>query len=281
MKKINNKNKKIVVKFGTENLFNNNEKLDQRVFDDFARQIVSVQSLGIQVVVVSSGAIATGIERLSSLRINPQKFTKKELAGIGARHLLNRWGNAFEKYNKEVGQVLVTYANWEEPNERQNVKTSILNYMRLDIIPIINENDVVSDTEIKLMEKGISENDRLARMVTELINAGSILFLTNVLGVFENNPKIYPEARLYAEVDYRTVNDHIKVNSCVISQKGRGGMSAKLKEAIICAQTGKNAVIAGREKNMIIKFAKGEPVGTRVGESMRFVFKIPPKSRKL
>lgn len=268
MKKINNKNKRIVVKFGTENLFNDKGKLDQSVFDNFAWQIVSVQDLGIQVTVVSSGAIAAGVERLSSLRINPRKFTKKELAGIGMRHLLDRWGSAFEKYDREVGQVLVTYANWEESSERQNVKTSILNYARMGIIPVINENDVVSDTEIKLMEKGISENDRLARMVTELINADGVLFLTNVLGVFENNPKIYPEARLYTEVDYRTANDHIKVDACVISQKGRGGMVTKLKEAIICARLGKNTVIAGGEKNVIIKFIKGEPVGTRVGEFM-------------
>ena len=277
MKKINSKNKRIVVKFGTENLFNNKGKFDQSVFDNFAWQIVSVQDLGIQVTVVSSGAIAAGVERLSSLQINPRKFTKKELAGIGMRHLLDRWGSAFEKYDREVGQVLVTYANWEEPSERQNVKTSILNYTRMGIIPIINENDVISDTEIKLMEKRISENDRLARMVTELINADGVLFLTNVLGVFENNPKIYPEARLYTEVDYRTANDHIKVDARVISQKGRGGMVTKLKEAIICARLGKNTVIAGSEKDVIIKFIKGEPVGTRVG---KFTSSISLKGKK-
>ena len=77
--------------------FGDNNRLDQKVFDGFARQIVSVQDIGIQVVVVSSGAIAAGKDRLCSLQIDPQKFTKKELAGIGARHLLNKWGSAFEK----------------------------------------------------------------------------------------------------------------------------------------------------------------------------------------
>ena len=269
MKKTSNKNNRIVVKFGTENLFGDNNKLEQKVFDGFARQIVSVQDVGIQVVVVSSGAIAAGKDRLCSLQIDPRKFTKKELAGIGARHLLNKWGSAFEKYNREVGQVLVTYANWEEPSERQNVKTSVLNYARLGIIPVINENDVVSDAEIKLMEKGISENDRLARMVTELIGADGVLFLTNVAGVFEKDPKTYPDAMLYAEVDHRTVGEHIKLDACATSKNGRGGMAAKLMEAIICARMGKNASIAGREKDVIIKFSKGEPAGTRVGESMR------------
>lgn len=270
MKKESNKNNRIVVKFGTENLFGNNKRLDQNVFDDFARQIVSVQDLGIQVVIVSSGAIAAGKDRLSLLRIDSQKFTKKELAGIGARHLLNRWGSAFEKYGREVGQVLVTYANWEDSSERQNVKTSILNYGHLGIIPIINENDVVSDTEIKLMEKGISENDRLARMITELICADGVLFLTNVAGVFEKDPKTYPEAKLYTEVDYRIVGEHIKIDAHVISQNGRGGMLAKLTEAVICARLGKNAAITGCEENVIIKFAKGEPAGTRIGEFMKF-----------
>jgi glutamate 5-kinase len=265
--------KKVVVKFGTEHLFGGNAHLDQGVFDVYAAQIATLLAEGVQVVVVSSGAIAAGKERLVWLGKDPGLFTKKELASIGTRHIFNRWGVAFERYSIDVAPVLVTYANWETPAERQSVKNSILGCAQKGMVPVINENDVVSDEEIKLMEKGISENDRLARMIATLIECDGVLFLTNVAGVYERNPAKDPTARRFLEVDHATIHTHDVCLSDDTSTHGRGGIASKIKEAACCVAEipGVSVAIAGGEENVILRFARGEHVGTRFGHVSSFV----------
>lgn len=265
--------KRLVIKFGTEVLLARDGQikdcLDQCIFTDIARQVVAMQDIGVAITIVSSGAIQAGRENTRKLPNNAMNLNKKELAGIGSRHLLNMWGTGFEIFGKEVAQVWVTYANWTDEGERRSILSSIINYHKHRIIPIVNENDVVSDNEIKLMEKGISENDRLARMVAELINADAILFLTKSGGAYEEDPIINPRARLYAEIDIETAAKIASI-SRTASPNGSGGMGAKLHEAALCAQAGMQVAIAGIQPDVICKFAMGEPVGTIIGTSVRF-----------
>lgn len=261
--------RRLIVKVGTANLCNQSGQLIQDIFDDFARQIVELMKEGLEVIIVSSGAIKTGREKMESLGLNITSLDKKDLAGIGARHLMNKWGEAFEIHGKEVGQIWVTFGNWANEGERKSIQSSIFDYLNSGVvIPIVNEADVVSDREIKLMEKGFSENDRLAKMIASLTNADAVLFLTDEGGIYEEDPKINPRARMYEEISARTKPESIGVSSGT-SKTGTGGMIAKWKEASRCAKKGLLVAIAGNEENVILRFVRGESVGTKVGTATK------------
>ena len=261
--------RRLIVKCGTANLCNQFGQLDQGIFNDFARQLVELQNQGIEVMVVSSGAIKAGRESMENLGANTIHLDKKDLAGIGARHLLNKWGDAFESYGKEVGQVWVTFGNWANEGERNSIQSSIFDYLSNGVIPVINENDVVSDREIRLMDKRISENDRLAKMVASLVGADAVLFLTEEGGIYEEDPKKNPKAGLYEEVSVRAKPELIGISSGT-SGTGTGGMMTKWKEASRCVKKGMLVAIAGNEEDVILRFARGEPVGTRIGTVTKF-----------
>jgi len=260
---------RMIVKLGTANLCNQFGQLDQDIFNDFARQVVKLQNQGMEVIIVSSGAIRAGEERMKNLGINTVHLGKKELAGIGARHLLNRWGNAFGNFGKEVSQVWVTFGNWANEGERQSIKSSLLNYLKAVVVPVVNELDVVSDWEIIWMEKRISENDRLARMVALLVGVNAVLFLTDEGGIYEEDPKKNSQARLYEEISARAKPELIGISGTT-SKVGTGGMLTKWKEASWLSKKGIRVAIAGREDDVILKFARGESVGTRIGTVTRF-----------
>lgn len=262
----------LVVKFGTEVLLGKSTatkgNLDPHIFRDAGKQIVKLQNRGVKVVLISSGAIKAGRERTKQLGTDTSHFDKKDFAGVGTRPLLNMWGDAFDRYEREVAPLWLTYANWKHKRERKSFESSIFNYLQTNIVPLINENDVVSDQEIEFMERGISENDRLARMVALLIKADAILFLTNVGGVYEDNPRKNPDARLYETIDVKMIQKLRRVSSGQ-SSNGTGGMKAKLTEAARCFKAGMRVAIAGMEENTIADFGIGKPVGTSLGFNVR------------
>ncbi len=184
--------KTIVLKFGTAFLMSkkSNTMLDSMIFRDVGNQVAELKKKGINVVIVSSGAIQAGREVLTFLSSSiEEQLNQKEIAGIGNRHLLNKWGEALRSSGIEVCQMLITHENWKNIRERNNIKEGILDCAKTPIVPIINENDIVSDEEIRWMEEGISENDKLAQMVAILIKADAVLFLTTSEGVYDKDPK--------------------------------------------------------------------------------------------
>lgn len=261
--------RRLVVKFGTANLLNQFGQFGQAIFDDFARQIVELQNQGTEVIIVSSGAIKAGRESMESLEASTMHLDKKDLAGIGARHLMNSWGKSFENYGKEVGQVWVTFGNWANEGERNSIQSSIFDYLQGGVVPVLNENDVISDREIKLMDKMISENDRLAKMIASLVGADAVLFLTEAGGIYEEDPRKNPQARLYEEIDAWEKSELIGISRGT-SRTGAGGMTAKWKEASRCAKKGMLVAIAGNEKDVILRFVRGESVGTKIGTVTKF-----------
>jgi len=269
--------RRLVVKFGTANLCGRDGRLDIAIFRRFAGQIIELNNSGVEVVIVSSGAIKAGKEALEGVAgkdkindaIESGDFGKKELAGIGSRHLLDMWWAAFSYFYKEIAQVWVTYGNWENEGERQSIKSSILNYLKVGVIPVINENDVVSSEEIELMDRKISENDRLAGMIASLIGADAVLFLTDEGGIYESDPKKNPKTKMYEEVYMFATLEELGISDGV-SESGTGGMAAKFNEASWCAKRGMQVAIAGNEDDVILKFVRGESVGTRIGRKTKF-----------
>ena len=168
---------------------------------------------------------------MEELNLDATQLHKKDLAGIGARHLMNRWGDAFDLYRKEVDQVWVTFGNWHNPGQKRSIKLNILNCLESGVvIPVINEADVISDREIKLMERGFSENDKLARMIAFLVEADAILFLTDKGGIYTKDPRKSHKAKLYKEISAWADPKVIGISNGS-SENGTGGMIAKWKEA--------------------------------------------------
>lgn len=252
----------LVIKFGTENL-----KGGKEVFTDYAGQIVELQKQGVKVIVVSSGAIGTGKEYLKSLEQEDAGFTKPQLAALGQHILMGKWSEAFSKYGKAVGQVLLTYANWNNNEERSSVQKTIMGLVEKGAIPILNENDPVSDKEIVSMENRISENDLLAQMVALLVGADSVLFLTDEGGIYNGDPKKNTSAKLLDKI--HPWSNELEISFAGIfgeSEKGKNqGMKNKWRIASSCCDQGMRVAIAGREEDVILRFARGGLVGTRIG----------------
>lgn len=271
--------KRLVVKFGTKDLCSDEggeARLDQAAFDDYARQIVELQRQGVMVVIVSSGAIQAGREQIQELQkqgIDVSQLNKKSIAGIGQFKLMERWDSAIKKAGSNgAAQLLVTYTNWSNTKERNNIRDSIFDWTHAGFITIVNENDPVADQEVTSWERRISENDRLTTMIANLINADAVLFSTDEGGIFTGDPQTDPEAKLVTEIPYRTASNAEQLGQFFgVSEKGvNQGMGAKWREASRCYRKRRRVAITGRrEENGILRFARGEPVGTMIGTTVR------------
>lgn len=269
---------RLVVKFGTNSLCSNEgeKKLDQEIFNDFARQIVELWRQGVKVVIVSSGAKQSGEEYARERGINiesdPSSVRKQVLAAMGQHKLMERWGRAIEDAGgKGVAQLLVTYANWTDDTERNSIVGSINSLLENGVTVVINENDPVADQEMRKWGEGISENDCLARMVAIAINANAILFLTDEGGIYTSDPKNNPQAKRFKEISPQIPNSEEELVVFERSKKGEGqGMATKLREASRCfLEGGMMVAIADRKINVISRFVRGENVGTKIGEKTR------------
>lgn len=252
----------LIVKCGTEFLYAAGvtseaewPHVPQSAFDRVAAEVTFVERSGAPIIIISSGAAKEGKQQLLSQTV-PARFSAKEYAGIGAPHLYRRWSDAFGRYRKNVAQVLVTAANIDHDGERRNIGYAIAAYHSSGVLPIINENDVVADTE-----QSIGDNDRLARIIAELVCADAVLFLTRSGGVYDENPACNPRACRYKEIDARTA---------LTNPWFSGGIARKLLEAVQCFAMGMRVAIAGTEGDTIQRFAAGEPVGTVIGNSVQF-----------
>lgn len=250
----------IIVKCGTECLYSAKVITDgawpyapQNAFDHIAQQTLLVrENLRVPVVLVSSGAVREG-ERMSlAVCQRPKRIS----AGVGVSYLYQKWSDAFERRHRNVAQILVTAGNLSDSGERRSIATTIATCHESGVMPVINENDIIADSE-----HCIGDNDILARMIAELVCADAVLFLAYVGGVYEDDPIRNPRAMQYAEIDARTA-----LTNPWLTQ----GMASKLLEAVQCFAMGMRVAIAGVEGDTIRRFAAGEPVGTMIGNSVRF-----------
>lgn len=216
---------------------------------------------------VTSGAVRAGRECAFKIDLDGH-LDKKLLAALGSRYLLNMWGSAFEQYGYGVAQVWVTNTNLQNPMECASIRAVIDSCAQLRVVPLINENDVISDDEIKLMDAGISENDNLARYIARVVDAKAILFLTEVGGVFDKDPLLFKNARKYQSISHAVFADSNPVST---SSGGSGGLKTKLDAAFGSHNDGMRVAIAGPAENeVVIRFMKGKRVGTVVGDKTEF-----------
>ncbi|MCA9564139.1 MAG: glutamate 5-kinase [Myxococcales bacterium] len=260
--------RRLVVKVGSRVLVGDGMGvMDRRVFADLVQSIATVRANGIEVVLVSSGAVALGRRRLLGHQIGQGTSLAKlqAYAALGQSALMQLYEHEFSMYNLLVGQVLLTQGDIDDRRRFINARHT-LRLLASDIgaVPIVNENDTVANDELRL-----GDNDRLAGLVATLFEADLLLILSDVQGVFTSNPDVDPAARRLVQVDSADpLLDGLVWKSP--TGPGRGGMATKLEAARMVSKIGTSTIVApGREPSIIDRILSGEPLGTMI---------VPPES---
>ncbi len=252
--------RRIVVKLGTHLLTGGGKHLDQAVMADLARQIAQLHEQGAEIVIVSSGAIAAGRHKLGIEGTIKGIPYKQVLASVGQSRLMNVYEQIFDQHHITVAQALLTRGDIADRAGYLNARNTLLALMELKVIGIINENDVVSIDEIK--EAKFGDNDNLSAMVANLVDADMLMILTDIGGLYTADPHVDADARLIPVVE--KIDATIKkMGANTASKVGTGGMITKIEAAMVATASGVRVVIAdGREKDIIVRLAKGEAAGT-------------------
>ncbi|ELV8633608.1 glutamate 5-kinase [Vibrio vulnificus] len=250
--------KTIVVKLGTSVLTGGTLALDRAHMVELARQCAELKKQGHSVVVVSSGAIAAGREHLGYPALPNAMASKQLLAAVGQSQLIQTWESLFALYDIKIGQMLLTRADLEDRERFLNARDTINALVENGIIPVVNENDAVATSEIK-----VGDNDNLSALVGILCGADKLLLLTDQKGLYTADPRKDPNAELIKEV--KVIDDTLrKIAGGSGTTLGTGGMATKLQAADIARRAGIEVIIAaGRGQNVIFDALSPVPQGTR------------------
>ncbi|EKA7350583.1 glutamate 5-kinase [Vibrio vulnificus] len=250
--------KTIVVKLGTSVLTGGTLALDRAHMVELARQCAELKKQGHSVVVVSSGAIAAGREHLGYPALPNAMASKQLLAAVGQSQLIQTWESLFALYGIKIGQMLLTRADLEDRERFLNARDTINALVDNGIIPVVNENDAVATSEIK-----VGDNDNLSALVGILCGADKLLLLTDQKGLYTADPRKDPNAELIKEV--KVIDDTLrKIAGGSGTTLGTGGMATKLQAADIARRAGIEVIIAaGHGQNVIFDALSPVPQGTR------------------
>ena len=253
------KNKCWVVKIGSALLTNNGKGIDKGLISQWVEQIVELQSHGIDVVLVSSGSIVEGMKRLG-WKEKPSDIHKLQAAAaVGQMGLVQAYEYLFAKHKVQTAQVLLTRDNLLNSKHFENISATLNNLLEFGIVPVINENDTVATEEIKF-----GDNDTLAALVANFLNAEKLIILTDQYGVFDDDPRINIDDKLIKEIHF---NDEKleRVEGKSGGALGSGVMYSKVMAAKQAAESKTISNIAwGREKEVLTRIYKGEYIGTLI-----------------
>ena len=251
------KAKRIVVKVGSSLVTNNGEGLDHGAIGMWAEQLAALLRSGHEVLMVSSGAIAEGMQRLGWTKRPQEIHQLQAAAAVGQMGLVQVYESCFAQFNLRSAQVLLTNADLAHPERNANAKATLDTLLKLGVVPIINENDTVVTDEIKF-----GDNDSLAALVSNLIHADLLVILTDQGGLFTADPRHDSSATLLSEV---LAGDPAleKMAGGAGSALSKGGMLTKVLAAKVAALSGTDTVIAsGREPEILVRLLDGEKLGT-------------------
>ena len=255
--------KRIVIKIGSSSLMHNETgRLNLGKIEKLVRTIVDIKNSGKDVVLVSSGAIAVGRMAIG-LNEKPDELpVKQACAAIGQAKLMMVYQKIFAEYSTTAAQVLMNKAKVMNDKSRRNAQNTFNELLNLGAVPIVNENDTVSTYEIKQVQT-FGDNDRLSAIVTSIIDADLLILLSDIDGLYTDDPNSNPDARFINQVD--VIDDKLlnMGKSTSGSGVGTGGMATKLKAAGIAVSSGADMVIAnGNDIDNIAKIMSGADVGT-------------------
>ncbi len=252
---------RIVAKFGTSLLTGGSDRLNRDIMSSLVSQVAQLHKQGLEMIIVSSGAIASGRHKLGLTKQIKGIPFKQVLASVGQHRLMSLYEQLFSQYNITVAQALLAKADLLDRAGYLNARNTLLALLELRVLCIVNENDVVAVDEIQ--EAIFGDNDNLSAMVANLIDADLLLILTDAAGLYTADPYHDPHAQLISQVE-RIDSEIERLAADTPSSLGAGGMITKLEAAKLATSSGVMVVIAdGREPDVILRLANGEAIGTR------------------
>lgn len=253
--------KRIVVKIGTNTICGDELEPDPAYLESMADELVRLREEGHEVLIVSSGAIGSGMGRLGFTERVREVKLQQALAAVGQARLIQAWEQAFNRHGVHVGQLLLTYDALRDRESFLNMRNAVEELIELGVVPIVNENDTVSIEEIGT-GRGFGDNDKLSAYVAQKARADLLIVLSDVDGLYTKPPGA-PGAELVPVVEEIT-EEIEQMAGAGGSQVGRGGMASKLESARIATEAGIPMVIAdGRTPGVVTRILDGEMVGTR------------------
>ena len=254
--------RRVVVKVGSALVTNDGRGLDIEAIERWATQIAELQKLGKEVILVSSGAIAEGVLRLGWEKRPSHVYELQAAAAVGQMGLVEAYERHFRAHSIGTAQVLLTHQNLTDREQYLNARMTIRELLRLKVVPVINENDTVVTSEIK-----VGDNDTLGALVTNLVEADVLVILTDQRGLYTADPRSNPDAEFVAVA---TAGDPAleKMAGGAASSLSKGGMITKILAAKRAARSGAATIIAsGREHDVLTRLAAGEMIGTQLNPS--------------
>ena len=249
--------KRLVIKVGSALLTNDGAGIDRQAIDAWVEQIAKLLSAGKEVVLVSSGAVAEGLVRLG-IETRPESIHMlQSAAAVGQMGLIQTYETSFRRFDRQTAQILLDHDDMANRERYLNARSVIQTLMELKVVPIVNENDTVVTDEIRF-----GDNDRLAALVANLIDADALVILTDKDGMFDANPDENKDAQLITQA----LASDSSLDALAGSSNGalgRGGMQTKLEAARLASRSGCNTVIAGgRNRDILTRICEGENLGT-------------------
>ena len=250
--------RRVVVKIGSALLTRDGQGLNNDGIQNWVGQLAQFRARGVEMVLVTSGAVAAGMQRLGRHQRPHALHELQAMAAVGQMNLVQVYESAFQRHGLHTAQVLLTHDDLANRKRYLNSRSTLRTLLSLGVIPVVNENDTVATEEIRF-----GDNDTLAALVANLVEADLLLILTDQKGLYDRDPRQDPDAKLLTE--------GIAGDKQLLSMAGgsgalgRGGMRTKLLAAEKAAHSGASTVIAsGREENVIVRVLSGEVVGTHL-----------------
>jgi glutamate 5-kinase len=249
--------KRVVVKIGSSLLTKGGKGLDQTAIAGWVQQMAGLRQQKIDVILVSSGSVAEGMCRLG-LKVRPKTLHELQAsAAVGQMGLVRVFDDNFQQHGLHAAQVLLTHEDLSDRRRYLNARSTLLTLLDFGVVPVINENDTVATEEIRF-----GDNDTLAALVANLVEAELLVILTDQQGLFTGDPTVYPDATLVSEIRANDPNLD-QMAGASRSGLGRGGMATKIRAARLASRSGTATVIApGVAERVISRIMEGKNIGT-------------------
>lgn len=262
--------KRVVIKIGSALLTNDGKGLDSDVMAMWVKQMAAMREQGCDVVLVSSGAVAEGMNRLGWKKRPECLHELQAAAAVGQMGLVRAYEAEFQRYNLCTAQILLVHDDLSQRKRYLNARNTFQTLLSMGVIPVVNENDTVATDEIRF-----GDNDTLAAMVANIIDADLLIILTDQLAMYDADPRHNPEAKPISEV--RAGSPELWAMAGDGGALGRGGMTTKVRAAELAARSGTNTVVVGgRIEQVLSRLMQGEDLGTLLYSEQQ-----PLEARKL
>ena len=251
--------KRIVAKFGTNLLTAGTDKIDTNVLSGIVRQVAQLHKEGVEIILVSSGAVASGRQLLTLPKDTKDVPARQVMAAVGQHVLMNSYTELFRRHGIVTAQALLTKLDLANRLSYLNARNTLLTLLDLGVVTIINENDVVAIEELEGTRFG--DNDNLSGMVANLVDADLLVIMSDVAGLYTTDPVLDKSAKLIPVV--KQIDKSIEKMAGGTRGRGTGGMTTKIQAAKLATASGTAVVIAnGSERDLLLRLVNGESIGT-------------------